>query len=372
MSRFLHRPMFRRGGSTGEGITSGLRPGYNRGRVVNPGGYAGDEEFSMSEYITEQPELPKSSAGADFWLNLGTNILAQPGGKPILQTLGTAAKEPLSQFQKTRASQEARDYQRQMYDEKFAFEKEKFGEEKKQFGMELEQDWKIAELEGQGEKQFIEQQINEYWDPLIEAELDVEKKKLLENEKAADKYNVIVLGADISDKYKILSNAQATEIAFSNAENEITNTKNKKTGLNWAETDPGYNEFLQQLINKYMRLATKFLEEEKKASGGRIGRALGGGMTEDVNVLTQTPGGISDINVSETMGRDPGETNEINISYEQLRDRLPQEISNEIVLLLSESYEAFADFAELQTQADVNEFNTKYNVQLFLPQQSGA
>ena len=69
---------------------------------------------------------------------------------------------------------------------------------------------------------------------------------------------------------------------------------------------------------------------------------------------------------------DQEETNQINISYEQLRERLPQEISDEIVTLLSQSYEAFADFAELQTQADVNEFNTKYNVQLFLPQQSGA
>ena len=328
----------------------------------------------MGAYISEPPELPKSSAGADFWLNLGTNILAQPGGRPILQTIGTAAKEPLAQFQKTRADQEARDYQRKLYDEKFAFEKEKFAEDKRQFGLELEQDWKVAELEAQGEKQFIEEQINNYWDPKIEAELDEEKKKILENEKAADKYNVIVMGADISDKYKILSNAQATEIAYGNAENEIQNTKNKATGLNWAETDEGYNEFLQQLINKYMRLATKFLEEgeELKASGGRVGRALGGGMTEDVNIMTETPGGIADINISETMGRDPGETNEINISYEQLRDRLPQEISNEIVLLLSESYEAFADFAELQTQADVNEFNTKYNVQLFLPQQSGA
>ena len=113
-------------------------------------------------------------------------------------------------------------------------------------------------------------------------------------------------------------------------------------------------------------------EKEKVAEDGRIGRALGGGMTEDVNVMTETPGGISDINVSETVERDPGQTNEINISYEQLRDRLPPEISNEIVLLLSESYEAFADFAELQTQADVNEFNTKYNFQLFLPQQTGA
>ena len=353
MSRFLHRPMFRRGGSTGEGITSGLRQGYAHS---HPG-------------TTVQP--PKDSSAADFWLNFGTNILAQPGGRPILQTLGTAAKVPLSQFQESRASQEARDYQRQMYDEKMAFEREKFGEEKRQFGMALEQDWKIAELEAQGEKQFIEQQIDAYWGPIIDAETDPEKKKLLENEKRADKYNVIVMGADISDKYKILSNVQATEIAYGNAENEIQNTKNKTTGLIWKETDPGYNEFLQQLINKYMRLATKFLEEgeELKASGGRVGRSLGGSMTEDLNVLTKTPGGISDINVSETMGE---ETNEINISYDQLRERLPQEISNEIVLLLSESYEAFADFAELQTQADVNEFNTKYNVQLFLPQQSGA
>ncbi len=69
---------------------------------------------------------------------------------------------------------------------------------------------------------------------------------------------------------------------------------------------------------------------------------------------------------------DQGETNQINISYEQLRERLPPEISNEIVLLLSKSYEAFADFAEIQTQADVNEFNTKYNVQLFLPKQAEA
>ena len=99
MSRFLHRPMFRRGGSADGGITSGLRPGYKRGRVVEPGGYQGDEEFNLNDYISEAPELPKSSAGADFWLNLGTNILAQPGGRPILQTLGTAGKEPLKQFQ---------------------------------------------------------------------------------------------------------------------------------------------------------------------------------------------------------------------------------------------------------------------------------
>ena len=83
---------------------------------------------------------------------------------------------------------------------------------------------------------------------------------------------------------------------------------------------------------------------------------------------------MSDVNVQETV-QEPngdGETNEINVSYEQLRDRLPPEVGDDIVLLLSQSYEALADFAEIQTQADVNQFNTKYDVQLFLPQQSGG
>ena len=122
MSRFLHRPMFRKGGSTGEGITSGLRPGYKRGRVVNPGGYQGDEEFSMSEYITKQPELPRSTAGADFWLNLGTNILAQPGGKPILQTLGTAGKEPLAKFQQQRGQEKLLEYKHAQGERQFQLE----------------------------------------------------------------------------------------------------------------------------------------------------------------------------------------------------------------------------------------------------------
>ena len=110
MSRTLHRPMFRRGGSTGGGITSGMRQGYKRGRVVEPGGYGGNEEINLNEYITEQPELPKSSAGADFWLNLGTNILAQPGGKPILQTIGTASLDPLKQFQQQRSEEKLLKY----------------------------------------------------------------------------------------------------------------------------------------------------------------------------------------------------------------------------------------------------------------------
>ena len=109
------------------------------------------------------------------------------------------------------------------------------------------------------------------------------------------------------------------------------------------------------------------------AKGGRVNKAEGGMMTEtaDENIMTETPMGMTDVNVQETETV-PAETNEINISYDQLRDRLPPEVTDDIVLLMSQSYEALADFAEIQTQADVNQFNTKYDVQLFLPQQTGA
>ena len=128
MSRFLHRPMFRRGGSTGEGITSGLRPGYNRGRVVNPGGYNGDDltkiksQLDLINKLAPEPERPKSRAGADFWLNLGTNILAQPGGRPILQTLGTAGKEPLARYQQQRSQEDLLKYKHAQGERQFQLE----------------------------------------------------------------------------------------------------------------------------------------------------------------------------------------------------------------------------------------------------------
>ena len=374
MSRFLHRPMFRRGGSTGEGITSGLRRGYALGSTGAQRDYL---EAKRTNDPTDQRVKPRDSSGADFWLNFGTNILAQPGGRPILQTLGTAAKEPLSQFQKSRASQEKMDWERDWEQKGRDIKTKQFDEEMDLAKDQLRQDWKIAELEAQGEKQFIEEQINNYWDPLVEAETDPDKKKLLLQEKAADKYNVIVMGADISDKYKILSNAAAFNEATNLADDELGNTINPTTGAKWLETDPGYSKAKQKLISFYLAELSRSFQPELKADGGRVGKANGGMMTEDVNMMTQTPGGTTDVNVEETVDMNQGpqgpqETNEINISYDQLRDRLPPEVSDDIVLLLSQSYEALADFAELQTQADVNEFNIKYDVQLYLPQQQGA
>jgi hypothetical protein len=55
------------------------------------------------------------------------------------------------------------------------------------------------------------------------------------------------------------------------------------------------------------------------------------------------------------------------MDFETLRARLPQEITDDIVRLISASPQALEDFATIQTQQDVNNFNMKYNVELILP-----
>jgi len=59
-----------------------------------------------------------------------------------------------------------------------------------------------------------------------------------------------------------------------------------------------------------------------------------------------------------------------NINFDTLRDRLPQEIGDNIVRLIAASPEALEDFATIATQQDVDMFNQKYNVNLVLPQEA--
>ena len=102
-NRTLNRPMFRRGGKAEGGITSGLR---RQGYKDPAGSVIQDDPTKVQQVGTSMEQFNKAfpqynSAGSDFFLNLGSNILAAPGGNPILQTLGTAAKPALLQMQKT-------------------------------------------------------------------------------------------------------------------------------------------------------------------------------------------------------------------------------------------------------------------------------
>jgi hypothetical protein len=50
--------------------------------------------------------------------------------------------------------------------------------------------------------------------------------------------------------------------------------------------------------------------------------------------------------------------------YKYLRDRLPPEIPDQVVQLIAYNKEAFNDFASIEAQDDVDQFNKKYNVEL--------
>ena len=56
------------------------------------------------------------------------------------------------------------------------------------------------------------------------------------------------------------------------------------------------------------------------------------------------------------------------LTFEQLRTRLPKEITDDIVRLVATSEEALQDFSYIRTQGDVEKFNVKYGVNLVLPQ----
>ena len=79
-----------------------------------------------------------------------------------------------------------------------------------------------------------------------------------------------------------------------------------------------------------------------------------GGMPQEQN--TQTP--------------KPGSNSATGLSFDEVRSRLPQEISNDIITLIVNSASALEDFASLQTPQDVENFNDKYNVNLVLPQEA--
>ena len=57
------------------------------------------------------------------------------------------------------------------------------------------------------------------------------------------------------------------------------------------------------------------------------------------------------------------------LTFQELRARLPKEVSDQVVRLIATSEAALLDFANIDTQEDISIFNQKYNVDLQLPTQ---
>jgi len=92
------------------------------------------------------------------------------------------------------------------------------------------------------------------------------------------------------------------------------------------------------------------------ADGGRVERQMGSPMMGE-----QPQQMAAQQDVAMETQQDSG-----NKVYAMLRSRLPQEVSDEVVQLISYNKEAFADFASIKNQEDVSSFNDKYGVQLVI------
>ena len=167
MNNLYRRPMFRKGGSAGGGITSGLqspRQGYNIGQRVTD---------VMGEMKTAMPQRAPKRNLNDFLINFGLDIASRSPQGNIFQTAAASAKEPFDKFQTARAGQAA-------FDDKLALgaydvvKGEQAGErdfQQKKDLIKLE-----SELNPKLKKVFREEipevRINEYADSLDENDFD--------------------------------------------------------------------------------------------------------------------------------------------------------------------------------------------------------
>ena len=359
--RTLRRPMFRRGGSAGEGITSGLkRQGYGNGNFVEQIRPTKEEYESISGML---PTRSRDSSLNDFLINFGLNMVGNAPTGNILQTAATQAKDPFARFQQQKATSEASGREESMDILKTIMEAK-------------------AEALGSdgGSTQFAKQanaaEIESYMGELF----TLNRNQQNDDTKLSD--------ADYNEKMRTLTkllqsytgrnpavdslfgNKEQADLIIGGIQSDILNSEEmiKVMGPDgemieviegdWAAETPSY--LGEETSRRYLQQYDAAIQQDiglpqLKAKGGRAGYYGGGGVEEVVE---------------EQVTEEAAPQSSDNLSYEELRSRLPTEITDDIVVILSESPQALIDFSEIQTQTDVDEFNMKYGVNLALP--SGA
>ena len=358
MRRTLTRPMFRRGGQA--------RQGYAEiGRVL-------PSAEDIEQYKATRPEASPDRTTSDFLINFGLDLISRSPQGNIFQTAAQSAKEPFQQLQKARYAREGaeRDEYNDMYkaimDAKSSMVSSEGGSNAlartqytqqgqaaldKLFNTVADKD-KIIEENGGGQagKNVYDLEISKIMLALDSySGPDEDIKNIYENkEYLEDAFAQLAKEIKMSEKQITITNENGEEEIVTEGDYAMENK-----GYLTEETKKRYFEMLKQdKINKRL---------------GRAGKAEGGEIEETMTEEVAGPGGMA--MASETIEEpitDPG----TGLSFEELRARLPREISDDIIQILAQSPAALVDFAEIQTQMDVDQFNMKYGVNLALP--SGA
>ena len=359
-NRTLKRPMFRMGGSTNSGITSGLqssRQNYAMGDIVK------DTREGMTPEVIESyrpyPERPKGEGMSRFLTSFGLNLASTSPTQGLLSAMATSAKGPTEQ----------------LYADIDAQRMGKTQSEADLFKMMLEGNIDIAAAgaanEG-GAKMAVELQKVAQLEKIIPKIYDIEKQ-LQDDTLTTEARDKLIIQLDVlkTSRNNLSKNNPITAATLelfvkssagqnlynSLAENAVRQDKIDGTGLYTGTEDP---KLYPVVIGEIQKILGQF------ASGGRVGYNMGGDvMQEQIGMDMQTPQG--NMAMEETIDERVAPQNDNPISFDQLRARLPQEITDDIINLMASSAEALEDFAMISTQQDVDQFNKKYSVNLVLP-----
>jgi len=371
--------MFRLGGST-SGITSGLDT-PKRGRVDGPGSYQGidyDKLFGESQRITDKYYPQKGADINRFLIDWGLNMVGNPPSGNVLQTAAKQAQRPTKElFESMDRSGAMRSATgADIFGKMIAAEGEMMGGAggdkwqkqwelktvKKAYNDIITNNIKLDQLrtDPEGNKALIFELEEENRN----AEIDIahlQKQNPLVKAMSGNTEIITAIYNSTLDKLADIKITVTEENKHLYPDNEVGDTFKK-----WDEDSPEIQaeamKKIQIMFPPSGNIDASFLEKTiKKAEGGRIGYQ-GGELVEDINVQeTIQPGGFPEA------GPSAPQVDAVGMSFEELRERLPATITDDIVILLSQSAQALEDFATIQTQQDVDNFNTKYNVNLVLP-----
>jgi hypothetical protein len=280
-------------------------------------------------------QTARSSDFNDFLINLGLDLVSRPRSGNIFQQVATSAAGPYQRFTE-RKSTARRDQDKlsqaligdimeQMSEEEVARIKSKGG-----------QDDFMFEREQAAYKRLIAEQRQ------LEKQLEKAGKFVGPAEKGApqiapDQSTIKKIKEQLEDNLKL-------QVKLAGVEDDPV----RKSLLKRIEA--GLNDYNDLIV--YDQTGKLPLEDEDFAKGGRVGLQMGGQPMPAAMPTDQGPVEASPVQ---------------SLTFEELRARLPNTITDDIVTLIASSEQALADFANIQTQQDVNAFNQKYEVNLQLP-----
>ena len=350
MNRTLRRPMFRIGGSA-EGITSGLAPrqGYATGLSdalrkqkisdVLSGGTTLGEAEDLSRAMAYKP---RGTNVYDFMTEFGLDIASRPPVKGgILATAATSAKEPYQRFMQRKGEADVQRYASESDMFKTLIEGAAAATGEEGMAGKTEQ-WKMEQIPG------LVNSIAE-----IEAIPEKDRTQDQRNKLKSDKIQLGRLEKEDPFLKLFLSEPKMGLGLFKDIKSKLMSEDQQRDEPRY---DPQLGEDDPQLIMDAYKKFREDVEAMGLATGGRVGYANAGAVMPEQPMQAAGP-----------TDQGPASEDTAGITYEELRARLPQEVTDDIVRLIANSAEALEDFAMIQTEQDINTFNKKYGVNLVLP-----